>query len=112
MIGMSRHTGAVIDGDGHLAQSITDILTTPRGTRVMRRDYGSDLPQLLDAPMNGETIVDVFAAVADALHRWEPRLRLKRVEITSAASGTFELVLEGETVAGAISVNTRLGGSV
>lgn len=111
MIGMSRHTGLAIDGDAHLAQSITDILTTPIGTRVMRRHYGSELPQLLDAPMNGETLVDVFAAVADALDRWEPRLRLKRVEVTSAVSGSLELLLEGETLSGAVTVTTSAGGS-
>lgn len=38
--GMSRHTGAALDGADHLAQSVADILGTPIGSRVMRRDYG------------------------------------------------------------------------
>ena len=60
MIGMSRETGTALDGNAHLAQSIGDILSTPLGARVMRRDYGSDLPDLIDRPLNGETLIDVL----------------------------------------------------
>ena len=74
--GMNRHTGEAISGDAHLAQSILDILTTPVGTRVMLRDYGSDLPAILDQPMNGEMLVDAYLAAAEALDRWEPRIEL------------------------------------
>lgn len=41
MRGMNSETGKTISGIEHLKQSIVDILTTPVGTRVMRRDYGS-----------------------------------------------------------------------
>lgn len=108
MIGTSRLTGRPIDQDEHLTQSITDILTTPKGSRVMRRDYGSRLPELIDAPMNGETIVDVFAATAEALDRWEPRLRLRRVEITGTAAGVMALRLTGDVLTGPITVNTEV----
>lgn len=96
MSGMSRHTGQGVDDPTHLAQSITDILTTPIGSRVMRRDYGSDLPRLIDAPINGETMVDIFAATAEALDRWEPRLKLSHVEITAAAAGRVDLQLTAD----------------
>ncbi len=109
MIGASRHTGAMIDADAHLAQSITDILTTPLGSRVMRRDYGSTLFDLIDAPMNGETVVDVFAATAEALDRWEPRFRLSRVQIAAAGSGRMELQLDGEVQDGPRSVGVTVG---
>ena len=55
MSGLNRHTGRAVEGLAHLSQSIADILTTPIGTRVMRRDYGSELPFLLDQPTNGIT---------------------------------------------------------
>lgn len=109
MSGMARHTGKVIGDEAHLAQSIADILTTPVGTRVMRRDYGSRLPELVDAPMNGETLIDVFAATADALDRWEPRLVLTRVEVTTAAAGQLEMRLEGRTQFGDVSFETAVG---
>ncbi len=99
MTGMSRDTGTRIDFDAHLSQSIMDILLTPRGTRVMRRAYGSDLPALVDAPMNGETLVDLFMGVAEALDQWEPRFRLSRVQVLAAVAGRLTLSLEG-TVTG------------
>lgn len=108
MTGTSRLTGRPIDQDAHLTQSITDILTTPKGSRVMRRDYGSRLPELIDAPMNGETIVDVFAATAEALDRWEPRLQLRRVEITGTAAGVMVLRLTGDVLTGQVTVNTEV----
>lgn len=81
MRGMSRSTGKPLDGVAHLAQSIGDILTTPVGSRVMRRDYGSLLPRLIDQPFNAATRIRLFAATAAALMRWEPRIRLNQVRM-------------------------------
>ncbi len=39
MKGMSAETGKALEGLEHLKQSITDILTTPIGSRIMRREY-------------------------------------------------------------------------
>lgn len=110
MSGMSRHTGEAIDDDAHLAQSIADILTTPLGSRVMRRDYGSRLPDLIDAPMNGETLVDVFAATAEAIDRWEPRLILTRVQVTSVTpGGQMALRLDGRARSGEVGIDAVVG---
>jgi len=80
MAGMNKNTGETIKGIAHLRQSIIDILTTPIGTRVMRRDYGSMLFDLIDQPDNGTTQVRLFAATAEALLKWEPRLKLVHVK--------------------------------
>jgi phage baseplate assembly protein W len=95
MIGMSRTTGKPLSGDAHLAQSIADILTTPIGTRVMRRDYGSLIPELLDAPLNGATAIRLYAATAQALRRWEPRLDLVKVRVTGGADGRATIAIDG-----------------
>lgn len=108
MMGLSRTTAQAIGFDAHLAQSIADILSTPKGSRVMRRDYGSDLPQLIDAPMNGETVVDLFMATAEAIDAWEPRLKLSRIEITSAEPGRAELVLTGEVQGRPVEVKAEV----
>ena len=71
MRGMSAETGASLEGDDHLRQSIADILTTPVGSRVMRREYGSELPFLIDQPMNPATRQALYAATAAALARWQ-----------------------------------------
>lgn len=95
MIGTHATTGRALDGLGHLGQSIGDILTTPLGSRVMRRDYGSLLPELIDAPFNATTSLRLYGAVALALMRWEPRIRLIRVQLFQGTSpGSYTLDLE------------------
>ena len=96
MIGMNRETGKPLKSYEHLKQSIADILSTPIGSRVMRRDYGSRLFELVDAPLNQNTLVDIYAAVGEALGRWEPRFKLTRVKVTSIIDGVVRLELEGE----------------
>jgi len=94
--GMSRSTGKALSGDDHLAQSIGDILSTPIGSRVMRRDYGSMLFELIDQPMNAVTRLLVFAATAIALAKWEPRIKLQRVQLGQGdAPGAFTILVSG-----------------
>ena len=95
MTGMSRMSGGALDANAHLSQSIADILSTPIGTRVMRRDYGSLLPMLIDQPFNERTALALYAATATALRRWEKRLRLLRCLIERTGEGEARLVLEG-----------------
>lgn len=93
--GMDNTTGRGLDGLGHLFQSIRDILTTPIGSRVMRREYGSRLFELIDRPVNSALLVDIYAAVAEALDRWEPRFKLTHVVATFAEPGRLEIDLKG-----------------
>lgn len=95
MNGTDALTGKRISGVDHLRQSIRDILTTPIGSRVMRREYGSRLYVLVDAPMNRETLVDLYAATAEALATWEPRIEVEQVTATSAEPGRVVLSIVG-----------------
>lgn len=85
--GMSRTTGSLLNQDDHLRQSIHDILTTPLGTRLMRREYGSLLPFLIDAPANDATRLKLMAATATALIRWEPRIKVSKVSLSLINDG-------------------------
>ncbi len=97
MTGIDHTSGRYLSGLDHLKQSINDILTTPIGTRVMRREYGSRLPRLVDAPLNSSTLVDLYSATAEALQRWEPRFKLSAVTTdTVGSTGKVELLLTGE----------------
>lgn len=95
MNGMNRLTGESLTGIDHLRQSIIDILTTPIGSRVMRRDYGSRLYELVDAPINRALLVEIYTAVSEALINWEPRLELTRVVVESIEHGAISIALEG-----------------
>lgn len=95
MDGIDANTGKRLGGIAHLRQSISDILTTPIGSRVMRREYGSRLFELVDAPINRGTITDIYAATAEAIERWEPRFDTTQVIIAGAQPGRVELDLIG-----------------
>lgn len=96
MMGIAATTGKRLAGIEHLRQSIRDILTTPIGSRVMRREYGSRIFDLIDAPMNRGTLLAIYAAVAEAIARWEPRFRLTEVVARVAEPGRVVLDLTGE----------------
>lgn len=78
--GMNKSTGRVLTDTDHLQQSIADILLTPIGSRVMRRTYGSRLLELISQPYVTATVLQVYAAIADALRQWEPRFIVKRIQ--------------------------------
>ncbi|OKO48303.1 GPW/gp25 family protein [Pseudomonas sp. BTN1] len=114
---MNRETGAAIDELDHIAQCLTDILTTRIGTRVMRREYGSLLPELVDHPFNDVTRLRVYSGAVMALMRWEPRVSLSRVQFMGATlQGQSVLDLEGSVVDSnepfSLSLPLQLGGSV
>jgi uncharacterized protein len=112
MIGMHATTGRPTTCLAHLCQSITKILTTPLGTRLARRDFGSELPELVDAPNNDTTRVRLYSATATALMRWEPRLHLTRVQLsteaTEAGQGVQVVDIEGWTTETGDPVSTRI----
>ena len=81
MIGIDANTGRALGGLQHLGQSIGDILMTPLGTRVMRRDYGSELFYLIDQPQHQATRLRLMAATVQALINWEPRITITRVDV-------------------------------
>lgn len=114
---MNRETGGAIDNLAHISQCVTDILSTRIGTRVMRREYGSLLPELVDHPFNDVTRLRVYAATVMALMRWETRISLSRVQFIGAnLQGQASLDLEGSVVDTnqplSLSVPLQLGGSV
>ncbi|RXJ66375.1 phage baseplate protein, partial [Veronia nyctiphanis] len=86
-------------------QSLADILTTPIGTRVMRRDYGSRLFELVDAPMNDETLGEIYVATAEAIERWEPRFHLLQVLTSKLSPGHVTLDLVGEYLGESVTLS-------
>jgi phage baseplate assembly protein W len=95
MNGTNAQDGTALSGIDHLRQSITDILTTPLGSRVMRREYGSRLFYLVDAPINRGTLSAIYRETVEAIARWEPRFAVTKVTVVSAAPGRVELDVTG-----------------
>lgn len=95
MRGMDVNTGKELEGVEHLKQSIIDILTTPIGSRIMRRNYGSRLFELVDKPINRDFTLEIYAATAEALEKWETRFKLEKVKITEVKEGKVNIALDG-----------------
>ena len=110
MIGMNAITGRALSGIDHLTQSVTKILTTPLYSRVARREFGAELADLVDAPNNPATRVRLYSAVATALMRYEPRLRLVRVSLSTSAddAGKTVIDIEGTTDISRDAVSMRV----
>ena len=102
MTGMNVNTGKQLDGIDHIRQSIADIITTPIGSRVMRREYGSLVPELLDMPMNDALLMQVYAATIIAVTRWEPRIQITgaRRTVSTQQHGAVVIELQGKTTEG------------
>jgi hypothetical protein len=100
-IGMSQGNGKAITDTDHLRQSVRDILLTPQGSRIARREYGSLLSTLIDQPQNPALRLQVMSAVYVALSRWEPRLTLDSITISSNFDGSMVVELTGQRNNGA-----------
>lgn len=72
-------------------ESIRIILSTSRGERVMRPDFGADLNRLVFSPNNTSTAGLAIFYVQESLRKWEPRIDL--LEVDARADGNDAGVL-------------------
>lgn len=94
--GLNRETGALLRDFDHVRQSIGVILTTPIGSRVMRREFGSEIFDLIDRPMTARVMLAIYAAAAVAIARWEPRFSVTGLSLLEAsADGVMGLEVTG-----------------
>ena len=73
-IGLARY-------DHDIEEAIIIILSTARGERVMRPEFGSSIHEFVFAPNNATTAGLLAYAVEEALVRWEPRIDLLGVDV-------------------------------
>lgn len=91
---MSRESGRSIPEIDHIIQSIQDILTTPLGSRIMRREYGSMLPDLIDQPTTSVLILKLYSAIYTAISRWEDRISIEQIQISNMQDGQLVIDLD------------------
>ncbi|MEQ5194614.1 GPW/gp25 family protein [Klebsiella pasteurii] len=95
-LGMNRTTGASISDVDHISQSIGDILRTPIGTRIMRREYGSLLSQMIDQPQTPALELQIMSACYMAILKWEPRVRLTSITTSRQFNGQMVVDVTGQ----------------
>lgn len=71
-----------VSGMDLIRQSVSTILDTEPGERVMRPGFGCGLRRYLMEPNNLTTRTSMEADIRTALETWEPRIRLVNVAVT------------------------------
>ena len=107
---MNAQTGQWMTLHEHIQQSVHKILWTMRGTRLMRRWFGSLLPELIDAPTDHYRLAQLRAAAVLSMVRHEPRLVIQQVTF-DVAEGQVKLHINGSANGQAISITEHLGGA-
>lgn len=75
-------------------QGMLLVLSTAKGERLMRPDFGCDIHELLFAPNDATTRGMAESAVRESLQQWEPRIDVLRVAARSDAAEPERLLVE------------------
>jgi uncharacterized protein len=89
-----RDQVTMVQDDAEIKQSIYIILNTFPGERVMRPEFGCEIHSLIFWPANEQTAAIAERYVTDALHRWEPRIRLQSVNAKPGDYNLGELLID------------------
>lgn len=98
MSGTDRRTGQLIETYESALQGVEVILTTRIGSRVMRREFGGGIAELLGRAITPPLFAIFRQLVATAIDTWEPRLQVRKVSATGSETeiraGTIGLIFE------------------
>lgn len=78
----NHYTLNLCSGQANIAQSIDTILQTPRGSRCLAPNFGSDLSLFLFHTLDSSLCVELTQIVKTALLLNEPRITVKEVTAT------------------------------
>lgn len=100
-------------GPEKLKENLIHILLTGVGERVMRRDYGGGIRQLVHDPNDDALRAVVQHQIAKSIGQWEPRVLLQSVTVTQQ-NGTLiteiQYVIRRTQQPQSLSVPIGLGG--
>jgi uncharacterized protein len=85
---------AVARYEESVRQAVVIILSTAKGERVMRPDFGCGLHELLFAPNSSATRGMAEFFVREALRDWEPRIDVLGVEAEGAGAHGEQLLIQ------------------
>lgn len=73
--------------------SIDNILNTSRGTRVMLRDFGSDLKSMLFENIDESMLISIENEIKDAINTWDNRIIVNAVDFKADADNNQVTVI-------------------
>lgn len=81
--------GNVLTGVNDVDQCIAIILTTPKGTDVLRPTFGTDIWKYIDAPVS-QARPAVVREVTQSITQWEPRVKVLSVSVAPLAASSTQ----------------------
>jgi uncharacterized protein len=72
---------AVSRYEDKVKESVWAILSTSKGERVMRPEFGCDIHEFVFATLDSTNLTLIRSAVREALVLWEPRIDVHAVEV-------------------------------
>jgi phage baseplate assembly protein W len=87
---------ALTNERSEIDQAIQIILGTAPGQRVMRPTFGCRLHDLVFAPNNSQTAAQARRYVEEALGMWEPRIKVRSVEVQPDPQDYSRLLIQIE----------------
>lgn len=90
-VGMNAQTGKLMPRAEHVKQSMQVILSTRLNSLPNQRDFGSELPDLIDAPQNPYTLGQFNRATVLALITWEPRKEILSASLVPDVDGKLQI---------------------
>lgn len=92
---MSRYNGSELTELDDINQSLEDIATTPIGSRLMRREYGTLLASLIDQPTGEALYLKIYSTLYTAYVRWEDRIDINQINVAELKKGQLILDIVG-----------------
>src|ERR671937_465456 len=85
---------ALVSGEAAIARSIELILSTAKGERRMRPNFGCGIHDLVFAPNDPTTHGLIQSQVMDALAWWEPRIEVVDVGVAAHPEDDAALLID------------------
>lgn len=79
-----------------IKESIWIILSTVKGERVMRPDFGCGIHEYVFSVMNMASLTLIENSVKEALTLWEPRVQVTKVAVSTEGMSEGKLLIEVE----------------
>lgn len=101
--GTNRDTGAEIGGIPYLRQRLYDVINTPLGSLVGRRDFGSRFFELVDRNVDARFHMEAYIRLSDAINNPANGLedfRLSEMVVEREGPAHFSITIVGSTSEG------------
>jgi uncharacterized protein len=105
--------GNVVQGIADVEQCLQIILTTARGSDLLRPDFAVDLIQYIDKPIT-QSLPHIVRDVSAAIAKWEPRVTLIAVSAALVTAGSqagaqLQVTIEWQLTLGGVVQTTTIG---